>query len=38
MKKLQVGVIGSAGWEEYPNKKPSKKAFKTAALLITGKI
>ena len=30
MKKLQVGVIGSAGCEEYPNKKPSKKAFKTA--------
>lgn len=30
MSRLQIGVIGSAGWEEYPNKKPNKKAFKTA--------
>lgn len=30
MKKLQIGVIGSAGWEEYPNKKPDKKALKSA--------
>ena len=30
MKKLQIGVIGSAGWEEYPNKKPSKKVFEAA--------
>lgn len=29
-KKLQIGVIGSAGWEEYPNKKPNKNAFKAA--------
>ena len=31
MKKLQIGIIGSAGWEEYPGrKKPDKKAFQTA--------
>ncbi|MDO8657759.1 MAG: TIGR00725 family protein [Candidatus Levybacteria bacterium] len=30
MRKLQIGVIGSAGWEEYPNKKPSKKIFELA--------
>lgn len=29
-KKLQIGVIGSAGWEEYPNKKPAKSSFMTA--------
>lgn len=30
MKKLQIGIIGSAGWEEYPNKKPGRKAFEVA--------
>lgn len=30
MKKLQIGIIGSAGPEEYPNKKPDKKACKFA--------
>lgn len=30
MNKLQIGVIGSAGWEEYPDKKPSKKIFELA--------
>ena len=30
MKKLQIGIIGSAGWEEYPNRKPSKNAFEIA--------
>ena len=30
MKRLQIGVIGSAGWEEYPNKKPDKKIFEFA--------
>lgn len=30
MKKLQIGVIGSAGWEEYPQKKPNKKTYKIA--------
>lgn len=30
MKKLQIGIIGSAGWEEYPKKKPQKKAYKIA--------
>jgi len=30
MKKLQIGVIGSAGWEEYPNNKPNKKIYELA--------
>lgn len=30
MRKMQIGVIGSAGNEEYPDKKPSKKAFEFA--------
>lgn len=30
MRKLQIGVIGSAGWEEYPKRKPNKIAFKIA--------
>lgn len=30
MKKLQIAVIGSAGWEEYPGKKPNKKIFQLA--------
>lgn len=30
MRRLQIGVIGSAGWEEYPGKKPDKKSFKIA--------
>ena len=28
MSRLQIGVIGSAGWEEYPNKKPSEEIYK----------
>src|SRR3989338_533854 len=30
MKKLQIGVIGSAGFEEYPTQKPNKKAYRIA--------
>lgn len=30
MKKLQIGVIGSAGWEEYPGKKPKKSLYEFA--------
>lgn len=30
MKKLQVGVIGTAGWEEYPKNKPNEKAYRLA--------
>lgn len=30
MRKLQIGIIGSAGWEEYPKKKPDRKAFEVA--------
>ncbi len=30
MKKLQIGIIGSAGYEEYPLAKPDKKAYKCA--------
>ncbi|MCL5746699.1 MAG: TIGR00725 family protein [Patescibacteria group bacterium] len=30
MKKLQIGVIGSAGYEEYTKKKPDKKAYQIA--------
>lgn len=30
MRKLQIGVIGSAGREEYPGEKPNKKIFKQA--------
>ena len=30
MRKLQIGVIGSAGWEEYPMKKPDKNAYQVA--------
>lgn len=30
MKKLQIAIIGSAGWEEYPDEKPNKKAFAIA--------
>lgn len=29
-KKIQIGVIGSAGWEEYPGKKPNRKLYKLA--------
>lgn len=30
MKNMQIAVIGSAGWEEYPGKKPRKAIFKVA--------
>lgn len=30
MRRLQIGIIGSAGWQEYPGKKPDKRAFKIA--------
>ncbi|MBI2074256.1 MAG: TIGR00725 family protein [Candidatus Levybacteria bacterium] len=30
MRKLQIGVIGSAGSEEYPRRKPSKKGLRVA--------
>lgn len=29
-KKLQIGVIGSAGWEEYPKTKPEKRIYNLA--------
>ncbi len=29
-RKLQIGIIGSAGWEEYPGAKPDKKLYKIA--------
>lgn len=30
MRRLQIGIIGSAGWEEYPKEKPNKKAYGVA--------
>lgn len=30
MKRLQIGLIGSAGFEEYPNQKPDKNAYEIA--------
>lgn len=30
MRKLQIGIIGSAGLEEYPDKKPDMKAYRIA--------
>lgn len=35
MRRLQIGIIGSAGVEEYPGKKPDKRAFKIAYKLGT---
>lgn len=29
-KTIQIGIIGAAGWEEYPNRKPNKKLYKLA--------
>jgi uncharacterized protein (TIGR00725 family) len=29
-RKLQIGIIGSSGWEEYPGKKPDKKLYRIA--------
>lgn len=29
-RKLQIGIIGSAGYEEYPGQKPDKRAYRMA--------